>query len=536
MLRNRILKPIILGIRGVNFWNSTEEMAQPGNVGEALLFQNCFYRRGVQKRLGSAKHSTNQVVSSKSIVGLHRFYYGTSDKRLIAACGTNVSEMNDSTGVWTGIRTTQTDSTMTHMVTWGATNKMYVANGVDVPFSIDSSLVASTITAAPATTLMLAPYRSRLFSIERTNPSSITWSDADYTTTGWTTANPLKMPGSGGCEAIFPHYLGNAVNGLESKLFIVKPTSCSLLWGLDLDPTSTNFEFRTRLDHVSDRIGTISPKSLATTPVGTIFLGSDRQVYLLPFGRNELTPIGHKIYSQTSANIGLESIPLSQMSKAAAIYHDGFYKLTFPVSGGTSNTRQYWLDVDKLYKDENNHYGPWYGPMTGMGISCFVHQNGSGDDGRLLGGEAGATGFVYQLSEAGIYADVGSNITMIFQSRHEPFANEALDARVMTSELETLDVANTITVSFNDTIGPISTSTSISPSSTGIYWGDAYWGDEYWTGGGLPVRRKAEHYEKYITGRFFSTSVEYTSGTDDFRLFSITHEAVPVRQTFQVRP
>lgn len=542
MLINEIIRKIKLPEKGVNFWDATEELAE----GEGLLTQNCFWRRGMVMKAGTSKHSSDQVVSNLPITGLHRFYYNTSDKTLLAACGTVVRSMNDSTGAWTDRKTGLTTGLQTYFTTWGALNRVYVANGTDTPFYLNSSLAETDLSPANSIdgTVMFCPYRDRLLSFDSTNPSYIRWSGS-YDDSTWTsTAQAIRVPGSGGITSISLHSVENTSTGMDAMVLVTKPTSLYLFSGTNLDPTATDPAtdynlFNARLDPVSggDGVGCVAPRTIVGTPKGTIFLGSDRQVYLLPYGSSRIVPIGHKIQSQlTSTILGIESCPVGQISKACAEYHKGFYKLSFAVTGGTTNTRQLWLDVDRLYQDAQGHFGPWYGPMVGIAISCMVVQNGSGDDGRLLGGNSASTGYVYRLNEPGIFSDDGTAIEMICQTRHEYLHSTGEDARVMETELEMTDPTGTVTLLLTDTTGPIATAYALSPESVGNYWGLSYWGEEYWEGGGLPVRRKIEWYDKYAVGRFLAGTLSYSSSTDAISIYTMQHKATPVGQTFQVRP
>ncbi len=533
MIRNAIPKSIRLADRGIDLWDSLENM----HDGEAVLTKNMIYRKGMQSRAGHAEHFGEQVAGTAPIVGLHRFYFDINGKSLIAAAGTNVSAMNDTDGTWTVIRGTQTFDTPTNVVTWGSLNKMYVSNGVDVPFEIDNTLTATDLSAAPDLTLILIPYRDRLLSCDRTNPSYIQWCGAAYDTSTWTsTSDAIRVPGPGSIEVMSNHSISNTSTGYDAQIFVAKPTSCYLFSGSNLDTASDTFNVR--LDPIGGptQVGCVSPNTVRNTPKGTIFLGSDGQVYLLPFGSAQVVAIGHKIQSQRRDAInGTESIPFTYLHKAAAIYHDGFYKLTFPISGSTFNSIQYWLDVDRLGEDQDEvrHFGPWYGPMTGMNISIFCLQNGSSDDGRLLGGEGGATGSViYRCNEVGIFDDNGTAISMAYQTKHEPYTNPLQDARVMESEIEMSEPRIDATLKFFDTLGQLGEAATIPMVTSGLYWGTFYWGEEYWEGSSSVVRKRIEFYDQNINGRLISTYIEYSSSTDQLFIYAINNLAKPIRRVF----
>jgi len=59
MLRNRIIRQIRLGDRGVNLWDPLSMFGE----GEAVLTQNCYFRHGLVMKKGSVKHSATEVVS-----------------------------------------------------------------------------------------------------------------------------------------------------------------------------------------------------------------------------------------------------------------------------------------------------------------------------------------------------------------------------------------------------------------------------------------------------------------------------------------
>lgn len=389
MLRNRILKQIRLGDQGVNLWDPLPIF----NEGEAAMTQNAYWRHGLTMKHGSSHHSANQVVAGKPIVGLHRFYYDTG-KVLLATCGTVTKKLHDSTGVWTDLGApAATDGTPTFFTTWAAVNKCYVANGVQAPYVVNSSEAYVALGAAPATSKMFVPYRDRLISIDATNPSYLRWSGS-YDDTTWTsTAQAVRVPGSGALQAIALHALEQTDTGVNAMVLAAKPTSLYLFYGTNLDPASGTFD--ARLDPIGggESVGCDAPRSIVSTPRGTFFLGNDNMVYLLRYGTTQLDPVGHNITQQDPAGgwaDGLESLTIALRPKACAAYHDGFYKLSFSTNG-TYNNVQYWLDVSRMTVSQTGHVVPWYGPMLGMNISMFALLNGAGDTYTLLGGEANPT-------------------------------------------------------------------------------------------------------------------------------------------------
>ena len=529
-LRGRKVKSIPMAPLGINL-NDPIEIVQPG---EALLSKNMYSRRGMQTKLGSSRHSPNEVVASKPIVGLHRFYFGAS-RQLIAASGTVVSTLNDGTGVWTTIRTGQTDGAPTFMNTWGATEKEYIANGVDAPFVWDGT-TATTLSNYPVDTIMILPYRSRLLFISKSDPGLVRWTDTDFVDT--TVIAPagalIRMTDGGQINVITPHALAGTQEGINTWVLVATGSSIALMYSLDFLATGQNIG-TTKMERVSDHVGIIAARTVANTPLGTMFLGTDRQVYLLPFGSARLQPVGTKIRSTGPVIDGIESIPFAQMEKACAVYHDGFYKLSFATAGDVNNTTQYWLDIERIQPSQQNdgRWGPWSGPMEGMNIAMFAKQDGTGDDGRLLGGNANALGFVFRVNETSVFSDDSTAINARFDSHHETFDVDMLDKQINQSEIETIELTQTLTIRFADTNGPIGSEEVIPVQQAGgVFYDEPFYDEVFYSALNEPIRQCVQHFDNNLEGRALSTVIEYTSSTDALELYSLKEEAKVLNKTF----
>lgn len=537
-LRERIVKTIPLSRRGLNLFDTPQDV-QPGY---GLLLQNCFFRRGIQGRFGSVKHSITEVTANKKISGLHRFYYGNASKQLIAVSGGSVKYMDDALGTWTVIRGGQTDGAITYINTWGAVNKAYIANGVDAPFSWDG-VTASTLSNFPTKTIMILPYRDRALFIEKDNPSYLRWTkgtgtgdsyvDSDITSV----AESIRIVGGGQIQVISPHALAGTQEGINAMVFVATGSSCALFYATILDPASSGFDVR--LNHVSDSVGTLSPRSVVQTPIGTIFLGTDKQIYLLQFGSSRLQIMGTNIRSGTVDFLSVESIPTSQLPNVCATYHDGFYKLAYAVTGQTTNKNQMWLDITNIFQDQTGRWGPWFGPMTGMpAVSCFTIQNQASDDIALLGGLEDANGYIYELDKPSTYSDSGTAIDTKYTSHHQFFVegSEAQDVVIHKSEIETRTFSQPIFISFRDSIGAIGIISTLQNSASGIFYDEDYYDEVYYDTTEGTVRIQSEYSESFPTGRQISTTLEYSSSTDHFELQVLRAGVEAIPPTFGGSP
>jgi len=107
------------------------------------------------------------------------------------------------------------------------------------------------------------------------------------------------------------------------------------------------------LVEVSGNVGCISHRTIVNTPAGLIWAG-ERSVYLLRGANAEVIDIGWPIAPE------IEQIPELERIGAAAIYHKGFYKLSYS-TGATAgqNDKQLWLDLRVGFEPPS-----WWGPHT----------------------------------------------------------------------------------------------------------------------------------------------------------------------------
>lgn len=508
---------------GVNLHDNIVEMRPE----EALLTQNCVWENGMVKRRGQTLVTTTQVVDDLKILGLHRFYMadGTT-KHTLAACGTTVKRFV-SPATWTNVKTGLTTGLNTNFTTWGALNKVYMCNGTDKMHSWDGTTSAE-ITIADADAggpIQALPYQDRLLTIIG---GYLTWS-ASFSDTGasWVAASSAGVKPDTRLYGMCIHSASNEASSNDTKVLLAGANGMYLFYGKDLRPIA-GVDGEYSLYPISIPVGCVSPKTMCWTPMGTMWLGVDKQVYLLPFNEVSPLPVGTKIQSNLIGTSGIESIPDTQMVNACAIYHNGYYKLSFPATNGAINTVQYWADVKRGFKDDNGQFGPWYGPMIGQSISCFANMNGFGDAGNLLGGESTAYGYVYTLDDAGDYADVTpldtseKSIQIYYQTPYNPMGNPNLRKDVHKIEAELLDVLGTVNVEFHDITGSLKTGNSFGLSGSAIYWNDYYWGEEYWSNS-RPTRQVID-ISPAIQPRRMSIIIKHNSAIDTFELYSLNAE------------
>lgn len=516
-----------LAKRGLNLHGNIVEMLPD----EAFTTQNLIYKNGMKKRGGGAKFETDEVDAGKKITGLHRFYYGAGNKQLVTASGTKVRYHDGAT--WQDIRTGLTDGANVEFETWGALQEVYYCNGTDgTLFKWDgSSDTALTGGAMPALMIQVLAYQDRLLAIDNTNPGTLSWSDAfSDTAADWEAASSTGVKPDSQLFGMIVHSQNNSDVGYEAAVLLAGDNGMYLFKGSDLRTPSTTGNYT--IYPLATSVGCNAPRTMKWTPKGTVYLGIDRQVYILPFNSSTPIPIGDKIRSKIQGVEGIEKIPAAQITNACAIYHDGYYKLSVATSGQSVNNVQYWLDVNRLFQDESGLYGPWYGPMTGEAISVFAVQNGSGDDGQLMAGEADAStgSFIYEVGQNDVFGDSGTAIQNFYQTYYNPQGAFEFTKTAHIMEVELLDVLGTVNVGFFDIEGSLTTGSGVGLSGSAIYWDDNYWNDEYWSSS-VPTRQVLRM-SPAIQYRRLGLQISHSSSDDTFELYALRVKATEENKDF----
>jgi len=509
-LRNGFTFPYTLAKSGVDFHHALKDIPKENSP----YTKNCYYRDGIIQRLGMSKLTSNQVATSKAITTTHRFYYGINSKQLLASAGTVVKVYNTGTSDWDNVVTGWTDGAQVTFSTWGPKDAAYIANGNDQSIKWNGTSVTQ-LTAFPSNVRQFLPLLDRLLWIDATDPSFIRYSGAYDDTVVESAQNALKVPGPGRIEGMAYHGL-KTDTGFATRCIVSKADSIWLFTANDLTPASID----ARLDVVSAIVGCVAWRTIIFTPIGTIFLSTDRQVYLITLD-GILIPIGLNIFSNRTEVDGIEDIPASANTTPFAVYHNGFYKLYIPASSGTYNTVGFWLDVTRFHQHPRTGlYGPWYGPMIGQGLSHGIVQNGPGDDGSLMVGEANATtgGYCYKADNTN--ADDGTAISMMYQTNYDDANRVDYFKTYRQIDIEYASVDGTLSVNFYDTPGIFTAGSQINLTSSAVYWDDQYWDDFYWSGAGEPARYQFVPNEKIIA-RNLSIAFSFSSTAEQFKLYSI---------------
>lgn len=514
--------------RGVNLNKNVVELRPE----ESLETKNCVWRNGVIKRGGTSIFETDEIAMGLPVTGLYRFYFGLGNKQLTAASGDKVVRHDGAT--WQDIRTGLTSGAQVHMITWGGVQKMYYSNGNDELYSWDGSSDVELIGGSiPSSIIMVLPYQDRLLAIDNTNPGEVTWSDSfSDTPANWKDSSATGVKPDSQLFGMVHHSATNVSAGFEAKVLFAGANGMYLFTATDLRTPSTTGDYT--IFPLATNIGCNAPRTMIWTPKGTLYLGIDKIVYLLPFGSASPLPVSKKITSNRTDVEGLENIPSARISSACATYHDGYYKLSVTKEGENFNTVQWWLDIDRLQPDEDGFWGPWYGPMehSGLGVSVFANQTGNGDSGELMAGESnGANGsLVYQTGRKGVLSDISNSIPIRWRSPFNAFGNPVQSKVVHRTEVEILDTGGDVDFEFSDMTKTLTSTKTLTLGANSFFWDDFFWNEQDWNGDN--IIRSEVRVSPAINSRRVSADISHDDANNDFQLYSFSAEVTEQNLTY----
>ena len=502
---------------------------------QALELCNLIVRGGIKKRDGYAKRVATAVqVGTNKITFLHRFYRQDGTSQLLAGGGTVYARQNGT--VWTNIATGKTDDTPVSTETWGAIDKVYFADGVLAGATWDGAAFVASITGLSGIvpTQFLA-YQDRLLMISVTEPGALRWSDS-FDDTNWVSAAATGVRPDSVLHGMIIHSSSFIQEqGQNDQVLLAGSNGMYLFSGTNLSLTFSNYTIQS----LATRVGCNAPKTMAWTPMGTIYLGTDLQMYLLPFDSIVPIPIGDNIRSQIKGFTGINSISADNIDLARGIYQDGFYKLSITLAPSTFNNVQWWLDVSESFRrtvstslaNRALSVG-WFGPMVGMSFSEMISMPGAGDKGEFIAGEGSTAigAFVYDSDDTKDNDD-GASIAYRLRSFFNPLNSSYLNSSCHLMEIEFLNTNQTINFTFQDSDQRNAPgSVSFSTIGTGSIYGTVNYGSTNY--GGVSQSRERLSISPPINLRFVGV-IMFGDSSVDLEVYAIRLEEMEQSAAFE---
>ena len=157
-------------------------------------------------------------------------------------------------------------------------------------------------------------------------------------------------------------------------------------------------------------------KTIVNTPYGLLFM-TNSTVGLLDTSSKEPGQPGFNIYQE------FKNIPVAMRKEACAIYHDEMYKISFAGVAGTTNTREWWLDLRPVVFEQGNR--DWFGPHTGDVIYQYTNF-----DEMLLAAQQNTTS-LWQVDVEGLWRSMSSS---------SPRTSIAITGRAVATNMQTTKI------------------------------------------------------------------------------------------------
>ena len=306
----------------------------------------------LQKRTGQAR--LNATALDGAIRGLYTYYYGTN-RKLIVAHTDNVNYWNGTgfTDLKTGLDTTA------QVMFETCVNYMVSFNGVDAPWKWDGTTV-SALANAPADGQFCVLHKEKLFTVKKSEPSTLYWSDS-FAPETWQAVNYWDIKkGDGDVVTSLQKFLG--------ELVVFKRRSVHSLAGTSLD------DFR--LNEIDSRIGCVGPFAVVASGMYLYFV-SDEGICV--FNGMKVTNLSEDRIPKLWGNINKQ-----YLYKAAVGVWNGLIWFALPEGSSTYNNLLLIYDFPS-----DSAYSGKFWPWRGINASCFQQYN-DGTQTVLYSGDSSA--------------------------------------------------------------------------------------------------------------------------------------------------
>lgn len=369
----------------------------------------------------------------------------------------------------------------------------YMANGVDILWQTDGYTLGQLGCVTGPSQTILPPIPRFVFTFQ----NSIVVAGADnqiYASNAnapqnWATGGSGTLlrfvtigdstgPGVSACGVFTPS--SDSPNNPGSYLIGFKKSGCWMTAGIS-DPSASVLtgllggQVPSPMVDISGEVGCVAYRSVVQTPVGTLFLGQDANIYLI----NRVGPpqrMGTKVQNALLHLVGNDPA----MKSVTAVYHDRHYKMSYP-SAIAAKATPIVNDLE-LWADLRTETGPtlWMGPHVGRNIGPQVVLRGENDDGSRLVAD-GSVARTYTADTTASLTDLAAdgsaqNIAQSILSKLYRFGEEGHVKRLLGAIIDAyIDYSFTNNLLFQGFADQYYQQVNRNISSGGAVWDSSKW-------------------------------------------------------------
>ncbi len=251
-------------------------------------------------------------------------------------------------------------------------------------------------------------------------------------------------------------------SGVAGALIVFKSTS---IWQITGDAAISG---TLAINYLSLTVGSIAPRSMAPSPLGTIFVSQDSAYVVSPLGA--VFPLANTLGQvNATSDIRQPFIYCTTPSRVAACFAKGVYRLCIPtIIDGAVATNDYWFDTNRMRWNGPHTFN--YDAISTNGSVFFLSGVGSG---AKLFSSASAP------NSNTVYNDNAATYNCLVKSSDFKNTGEMAMKQVIESTIAL--AASGARVAFGITAydgqGNFLANASVSSNPSGGVWGSNVWGD-----------------------------------------------------------
>ncbi len=248
-------------------------------------------------------------------------------------------------------------------------------------------------------------------------------------------------------------------SGMTAALILFKANQ---VWMATGDSSTNNLS----LQFLSLTIGCQSPRSIAQTPIGVIFIGQDAPYIVLQSAI--ITELHHP--SSAVADLCLPFLNAQVPSRVAAAFAGNIYRVCVQtLLNGSVSTNDYWFDLRRMR---------WSGPHT------FVYDCASQyDDSFILSGASYGAALFVSSSTSTIYTDNSASYGTQLQTTNVTVGDTSQFKQIVESTMDFMSggQGNSFALTAKSGTGLSLATAYVYSSGQGSLWGYVTWGNFLWS-------------------------------------------------------